>query len=276
MIRLALLLTVLLGGMSAAQERITVQRSDGARVPVLEFLPPEGKCPPVLIISHGFGGTENGHAALAREASQQGMRALTIGHRESGRAELRAALRAKDRRVAMTEAVTDKAANLARMRDLDAVWDYANARCRPPFTALAGHSMGAGLTMIEAGAKNRVGLKGKRRFDAYVAMSPQGLGTRFGKGAWAGINKPMLMITGTRDRGLDGPWQHRLAAFEGLPEGHKYLAILQGGTHMDVGGLGRGRHQRNVRAIVLAFLRHMGKPSLSELPKRAVVTYRVK
>ena len=45
---------------------------------------------------------------------------------------------------------------------------------------------------------------------------------------------------------------------------------------MDVGRLGRVRHQRNVSAIVLAFLAHMGKPSLGDLPKRVGVTYRAK
>lgn len=260
----------------AAEERLTLSRSDGAKVPVLEFRPEAEGCAPVLIISHGFGGDERGHVVLAQEAARAGFRALTMAHRESGRAELRAALRAKDRRAAMLAAVTDREANAARMRDLDAVWSHAVAECKPPFTALAGHSMGAGLTMIEAGAGNSVGVTGKRRFDAYIALSPQGIGSRFQKGAWRGIKAPVLMVTGTRDRGLDGDWKHRLAAYDGLPAGNAVLAVLQGGTHMDVGGKGRPGQNAKVHRIVLAFLKARGRPLRGAMPEMLGVIYQRK
>ncbi|MDQ2090459.1 alpha/beta hydrolase family protein [Marimonas arenosa] len=251
-------------------------RADGVRVPIMEFIPDATDCPPLLVLSHGFGGSEQGLTWLAHAAVNAGFHTITMGHRESGRSQLRTVLRSADRRAALAAAVEDRAANAARLRDLDAVWSHATRDCRPGFAALAGHSMGAQLTMIEAGAENAIGVRGKDRFDAYVALSPQGVGRRFPRGAWAGIGRPVLMVTGTRDAGLEGDWRHRLGAFDGLPPGDKWLAVLDGGTHMDIGGRGRPRLQRNVIEIVLAFLGHMGKPRAKDMPALAGVRYRTK
>jgi len=254
---------------------LVLTRSDGAAVPALDF-GGNKTCPPLLILSHGFGGSEEALAWLARAAAEIGFRAIAIGHRETGRAELRAVLRSPDRRAALTAAVVDRDANAARMSDLDAAWAYATLACRPTFAALAGHSMGAQLALVEAGAETTLGVAGKDRFDAYIALSPQGEGERFPPGAWDGIDKPVLMVTGTRDAGLEGDWQNRLTAFAGLPAGHKVLAVLEGGTHMGIGGRGRPRQQRDVTAIVLAFLRDMGKPAPETLPRRTGVRYQTK
>ncbi|MDU8929280.1 hypothetical protein RXV86_17955 [Alisedimentitalea sp. MJ-SS2] len=260
----------------SAQERLIVARGDGAQVPMQVFGGDGAGCAPLLILSHGFGGDEHGLKQLARAAAAEGFRAITIGHRESGRVQLRQVLASPNRRAALARAVIDKAANVARMADLDAAWAYAHRICQPPFTVLAGHSMGAQLTMIEAGAQNVMAVKGRDRFDAYVALSPQGVGPRFPQGAWRSVGKPTLMVTGTRDHGLDGRWRHRLAAFDGLPAGGKWLAVLDGATHRDMSGQGTSESQRNVRAIVLAFAKTMGKPSATDMPRLDGVRYRTK
>ena len=274
--RLRVLLLCLVATGSEAKDRLTLARADGASVPIIEYNDNGKGCPPLLIVSHGFGGTENALSWLARAASKAGFRAITMGHRESGRAQARAVSRSPDRWAALSAELRDPLVNAARMRDLDAVWTYANRRCRPPFAALAGHSFGAQLTIIEAGARNTVGATGQDRFDAYIALSPQGEGVRFPKGAWRGITKPVLMVTGTRDRTIGGGWEHRLTAFTGLAPGHKWLAVIDGANHMGVGGRGGKNHQRDVTAIVLAFLAHMGKPSPSDMPQRNGVRYRMK
>ena len=62
--------------------------------------------------------------------------------------------------------------------------------------------MGAVTVMLEAGAKNIIGVApsaaGLDRFDAYVALSPEGPGIIFSERAWHGIHKPLLVLTGTR------------------------------------------------------------------------------
>ena len=115
-----------LGGTAGpAQERLAVTRADGAKVAILDFRPEGADCPPLLILSHGAGGTEQALAWLARDAMRAGFRAITIAHAESGRAQLRKVLRSPDRRAALVALVTDRQVNAARMRDLEAVWSYA-------------------------------------------------------------------------------------------------------------------------------------------------------
>jgi hypothetical protein len=50
--------------------------------------------------------------------------------------------------------------------------------------------------MLEAGAINMIAVasppSGQDRFDAYVALSPEGPGIVFPDRAWRGIHKPML------------------------------------------------------------------------------------
>jgi hypothetical protein len=65
------------------------------------------------------------------------------------------------------------------------------------------------------------------------------------------------MLTGTRDSGLDGDWRTRLAAFEGLPPGHKRLAIIAGATHLALGGRGDGAVAESSGRVVAAFLREL-------------------
>ncbi|MGR3321774.1 MAG: hypothetical protein ACU0DK_07575 [Pseudooceanicola sp.] len=227
----------------------------------LRHYPAGGACPPVLILSHGFGGSEAGLAELARDAAAAGYDTWVMGHRETGRAALRAVLAAEDRRAALAAAVADPAANRARAADLDAALAHVLgvAGCAPPRLVLGGHSMGAQTAIIEAGARNAMGIEGKRRFDAYVALSPQGLGDRFRDGAWAEISAPVLMVTGTRDRAVEGGWHLRLAAFAGLPsDGTKHLAVVAGATHRQVSGRGPGDIPVKVRGIVVDFLAGLG------------------
>ncbi len=232
----------------------TTPRADGGQTPYLEYIRTSAACPSLAILSPGFGGTERGLWQLADALADQGFRVIVIGHRESGPVQLRKALRANNRFAAIIKAAGDPAAHRARFLDLDAVWKIATAPCRPKFALLAGHSMGAQTTMIEAGALSLIGPMGQNRFDAYVALSPQGVGQRFGPGAWRAITKPVLMITGTRDSGVDGGYQTRLSAFDGLPPGKKRLAVIAGASHMNLGGRGGGPLVDLVPRIVLAFL----------------------
>ena len=95
-----------------------------------------------------------------------------------------------------------------------------------------------GLVMVEAGAKNTLGVKSLDRFDAYVALSPDGPGPMFPKDAWSGIRKPVLMLTGTRDGSLDGDWKTRTIPYDSLPAGCKWLGVIEGASHMNFAGVG--------------------------------------
>jgi pimeloyl-ACP methyl ester carboxylesterase len=123
---------------------------------------------------------------------------------------------------------------------------------------LGGHSMGAALTMFEAGAKGRAPYDGQNRFDAYIAVSPQGLGWAYdSRSAWAAVAGPVLMITGTKDETFGEDWQTRLVAFRGLPAGQKRLAIVTGATHLNLGGRGNRKVQGLAAEVAAEFLRQI-------------------
>ncbi len=238
----------------------TLLRADGAEVPVKVSGPPGG-CPRTAIISHGLGGRSGGSAQLARTLASSGWRVIAMDHVESGPPVLRAAFLSGRPRLAASEAASDPARHRARFADLDAAWVEATRNCRPPQVLLIGHSMGATTTMLEAGNVSRFGRFGRNRFDAYVALSPQGIGYLWEAGAWNAVSKPVLMITGTRDSGFDGDWRTRLAAFEGLPVGKKRLAIIPDITHGQLSGF-RDPFASTIAALINEFARDLEQGAL--------------
>jgi pimeloyl-ACP methyl ester carboxylesterase len=242
----------------AANSTRSAPRADGGQTPLKVYDPAGRSCPDTLIFSHGLGGDETAGAAIASTLNAAGWRVLVMGHAESGRASLRQALTSGDIRGGLAAQATDASKHRARMLDLDAAWTESTRSCRPQRIVLAGHSMGAVTTMLEAGAVARFGALGRDRFDAYVALSPQGVGVFWDSGAWRGVRKPTLMISGTNDRGIDGEASLRKSAFDNLPSGTHRWAVLDGATHLDVSGKS-APHGAIIAQLILDFLAR--KPS---------------
>ena len=250
---LAALVYVALGGMAHAD---IYQRADGARIDA-KVLDAPG-CAPLAIISHGLGGSLQGNAPLAAALNRAGYRVVVPSHAESGPALLRKAVLGGTPREGIAQAAGDPVAHRARAADLDAILATENRRCAVPFRVLAGHSMGARATLIEAGARSTAQIIGKDRFDAYIAVSPQGEGTDFfPAGTMSAIRKPVLMITGTEDRSVDGGYETRLSTFNGLAPGRKRLAVIEGATHSALGGRNDPRVGTLVGAISTEFLQQL-------------------
>lgn len=237
-----------------AQTAATLPRAGGGSTPVLLY-PARGTaaCAPTLILSHGFGGDETGLKSLAGSMSAHGWRVIAMGHRESGRSQLRAAFLGGGGLAAVDAAARRRPLHVARFADLDAAYGEATRTCRPPRLLLAGHSMGAQTTMTEAGAVPLIGRMGANRFDGYIALSPQGIGTTYSAGAWSGVSKPVLMVTGTNDRTAGGDYTQRMSAFEGLPAGRKRFAVIPGAGHLRIGGIGSASVNGIVNALVAEF-----------------------
>jgi pimeloyl-ACP methyl ester carboxylesterase len=251
-------LTAIACALSAASALAqSLPRADGAQTPVKRYGPQAG-CGPAMIISHGFGGDENGNDHLATAVAVQGWRVIVMGHRESGRQQFRQAFMSGAPRDAILRGARDPDAHRARFADLDAAYAEMTRACRPSRLVLAGHSMGAMTTIFEAGATASFGRYGSNRFDAYVVISPQGVGTGFTQGSWAGITKPVLMITGTQDQAAEGSPLTRLTAFEGLPPGRKRLAIIPEATHFQLGANNGDSVGRAVAALTSEFLSGLG------------------
>jgi len=264
-----LILLAVVRGASAADSLANLPRRDGASVPVRLYGDwSEAACPSTVLVSHGLGGSEDRLRYLGEGLAASGYRIAVMGHQESGRRALVEVMATRDRE----PLIADPRKFEGRAQDLDAVLAAATRNCRPPLLVLAGHSMGAATVLFEAGAVGKVARPGADRFDAYVAISPQGVGWMFEPGAWTKVARPVLMVTGTRDSGYDGDYETRLAAFEGLPPGDKRLAVISEATHLNLGGNGGRAIQSAVLEIVEEFL---GQVSVRRLSPSAVLAARV-
>lgn len=244
---LVLLFAAVLAG---AQRPVSAPRPDGTVAPLMVYgnVRLADGCAPLAVISHGAGGSDRGYVYLAKGLADAGYLAIVMGHRDSGLEALRDDMRGAGIRGGLMRLVGDPKAYASRMQDIHAALNWASAQCHAPYKVLLGHSMGAETVMLEAGAKNRIGVTyppaGQDRFDAYVALSSEGPGMVFPQDAWVGIRKPMFVLTGTRDQALEGGPANRKIPFAGLPadgsRGCHWLGVVDGATHMNFAGNGPG------------------------------------
>ena len=206
-------LTILLGLSTTqfllAQQPVSALRNDGRTTPLLVYKAKStAACPPLAVLSHGAGGSETGLGYLASALADGGYTAVVMGHAESGAAVARADVLSQERHDGLQALMKNPQAEQARLLDVGAALQWANTQCKAPFRVLLGHSMGAETVMLEAGARNAIGIASppaaQNRFEAYVAMSPQGPGGVFSDHAWDSIHKPLLVMTGTLDGALNG------------------------------------------------------------------------
>jgi predicted dienelactone hydrolase len=245
---------------ASAQQTVTSPRADGAQTPLRIFAPSGESCPPLAVISPGAGGTENGYSYLAEGLRDRGYLAIVMGHKESGPGMLRSDIREAGIHGGLKDMVTDPPLQDDRMLDLTAALAWGDKQCHHPFKVLLGHSMGSDTVMFEAGAHSKLQLNGhpiagKDRFDAYVALSPSGAGSIFNSNSWHEIRKPMFILTGTRDKGLEGTWAWRTQPYLDMPGGCKWLGVIDGATHMNFAGIGfAGKTTKLTLESISAFL----------------------
>ena len=241
-----------MAGEAVAQEAVSLSREDQETVPVAAYLPKGAPCRGVAIISPGAGGSEEGYRYLGEAMSSLGYLAVVIGHQESGRRALRQQVRGNGLREGLARLITDPDAYRGRFMDISAAKQWATNRCHATESLLIGHYMAAATTMMEAGARNKVGVNGTDSFDAYIALSPQGAGSIFPQNAWADIKRPVLSLTGTRDNELGGgSWETRTEPYMNMPAGCKWLGVIDGATHMNFAGHGMSRRTEALATQVI-------------------------
>ncbi len=229
-------------GLAMAQDSVQLQRQDKQLLQAMAYAPAAGTCAGIAVISPGAGGSEKGYRYLGEALSALGYLSVVVGHPESGRRVLREQVRREGLRGGLAELITEPDAYRGRLQDIAAARQWAQTHCNSATTLLIGHSMGAATAMIEAGARNKVDTQGSNAFTAYIALSPQGTGSIFPQGAWSGIQKPVLMLTGTRDTELGGaPWETRTEPYRDMPPGCKWLGVIDGASHLNFAGNGLSR-----------------------------------
>ena len=249
--------------------------TDAARnrkLPVRVWLPASGKPEPVLLFSHGLGGSREGAAYLAEHWSARGFVVVCLQHPGSDDSVWKSS-KVGQRRVDM-----QKAANaenlLLRAGDVPAVLDQLEKWNAEPNHLLSGkldtsrigmsgHSFGAMTTQLLAGQT----LAGKSfadtRVKAALPMSPSPPRIGNDRRAFAGVKIPCLLMTGTLDDSPIGntrPEDRRLV-FPALPPGNKYELVLDKARHsafsdrlLPGDGLARDpNHHRVILALSTAF-----------------------
>ena len=223
-------------------------------LPLTLFIPDAPGPHPLIVFSHGAGGSGEYYRPLVAGWVRNGYVVICPTHADSialMTPQKRRGLRPRD---VVLDAVTDVQGWQERPRDASFVLDALDELERrvPQLVGkidrtrigAAGHSYGAMTTTILAGATIRTKAGGELqsfadpRVKAAIVLSGQGEGQMgFGKGSWGELKVPLLVMTGSEDRGARGQdpmW--RKAPFDGSPPGEKYWIFIQGATHMSFSG----------------------------------------
>lgn len=248
LLALAALLGIAPGGGAAADAGGTAETwRDPARdraLPVRLRLPVQSGPRPVVILSHGLGGSRDGLGYLGRALAEAGFVALHLQHPGTDSAIWQGV---SDRGPAMAAAALDAGNALARLQDaVFALDELARRAARPgPLQgridlarlAAAGHSYGAWTVQHLLGQRLPGGDRGlglpEARLRAGVALSPtvpRGLPPRL---AFARVATPLLHVTGTEDHGwIEGATPaDRLIPFQAINGPPQALAVLAGAGH---------------------------------------------
>lgn len=244
-----------------------VDESRTRTVPVKVYLPQVETPQPVIVFSHGLGGSRNNSRYLGRHWAEAGYVCVFVQHIGSDESVWKE-VRPAERMAALKDAVGIKA-TLDRYSDIPFVLDTlerwnaeeGHALFRKldlDHIGMTGHSYGAVTTQAMMGQKllgNRD--VGEERFDAFLAMSPSDGRRLDGTRAFGHIESPALMMTGTEDGSPIDPNQKpesRRIPYASLPAGDAYELVFDGGDHMAfsdrIAPLGESRQPRIHPAIL--------------------------
>ncbi len=245
-------------------------------MPVRLYLPDgaeAGKPVPLVVFSHGIGGSRLGYSYLGRYWASQGYASLHLQHVGS------------DRNLwvgnpfglvgRLHDAAQDKEA-IARVLDLHFALDQLlagplAARLDANRIVAAGHSYGANTTLLAAGAQveragQKLDFRDPRIKAAIILSAPPFYGESDPAKILAGITVPTLHVTATDDiiriPGYYSGATDRVAVFDATGSPRKALAVFAGGSHSmftdrsGTGGMALNPKVKDAtRALSLAFLK---------------------
>ncbi|MFN7745117.1 MAG: alpha/beta hydrolase family protein [Betaproteobacteria bacterium] len=215
-------------------------------VPVRLYLPQQASAEspvPLVVFSHGLGGSRMGYSYLARHWADAGMASLHPQHVGS------------DSRVwqgnplellQRLQAAARESEALARVRDVRFALDQILAYEQAPLIdakkiAVAGHSYGANTAMLVAGARVNAGSAyagelGDRRIQAAILISaPPLLGQGPAQEVLSSVSVPTMHVTSLEDTinlpGYRSTVEDRIAIFDAMAKSPRTLAVYNTGGH---------------------------------------------
>ncbi|MDP2007312.1 MAG: hypothetical protein Q8K45_16670 [Rubrivivax sp.] len=244
-------------------------------VPVRLYVPNALGAKPLVVFSHGIGGSRRGYSWLGSHFARHGIASLHLQHVGSDRALWTGNVFGLVGR--LQDAAQDKEA-IARAQDLRFALDTLLAgelavRVDARRIVAAGHSYGANTTLLASGARvprdGRVlDLHDARVRGAIVISAPPFYGEADPRPILAPVAVPSLHVTATEDiiriPGYYSGADDRVAVFDAIGGPRKWLAVYEGGSHsMFTDRRGTGGALLNplvktaTQALALAFLREV-------------------
>ncbi|RLS58140.1 MAG: dienelactone hydrolase [Planctomycetota bacterium] len=224
---------------------LTVDDAERDReIPLRVYRLPETRQAPVVIFSHGLGGSRDGSHFLGEHWAARGYVAVFIQHPGSDESVWRDAP-LRDRMNAMRQAASAENLRL-RMEDVRVLIDQLEMWSKeaahplagvidPKQIGMSGHSFGAQTTQAVSGQtfplihqKNT-----DPRIRAAIIMSPGTPPAGSADLAFGKVSIPWLLMTGTHDVSVIGGQtvESRLAVYPALLAGDKFELVLDGAEH---------------------------------------------
>lgn len=247
---------------------------DGRQVPLRVYLPESTTAAPVLLFSHGLGGSREGGTYLGQHWAGRGYVVVAMQHAGSDTEVIRNAPRLK---MMQTLKEAANAANaLARYKDVKATLDYLEqqneadgkfaGRLDVTKVGMSGHSFGAVTTQAVSGQnyKHLGQMHTDKRIDAALALSPSLPSVGHDENTFAKVSIPWMLMTGTKDDspiGRSTDAASRRKVFPGLPSsGHSYELVLHEAQHSAFGDQRGARtsnrnpsHHKVIQSLSTAF-----------------------
>lgn len=213
-------------------------------IPLRVYLPPGNSPSPVVLFSHGLGGSREGSAYLGNHWAARGYVAAFLQHPGSDTSVWEG--KPLSQRMGAMRRAASLENFMLRVKDIPAVLDQLERWNKAAGHALAGrlcfervgmsgHSFGAVTTQAVSGqtvADSRVSFTDER-IKAAMAFSPSSPRRSDPNQAFGEVEIPWMLMTGTKDAAPIGgtDLESRLAVFRALPPGGKYELVLYDAEH---------------------------------------------
>ena len=221
----------------------TVQDDRRSRaIPLLVYLSKATEPAPVIIHSHGLGGTKNTSPFLGKHWAARGYVAVFVQHPGSDDSVWKDIPKLQRframRQAASGENLTLRTGDVVAVLDQLEKWNVEpthalNGRLDLKHVGMSGHSFGAVTTQQVSGQSSfRTQRFTDRRITAAIPMSPS-FPRVGGDRAFNKVSIPWLCMTGTQDVSKIGgaDVESRMAVYPALPNGDKYELVLFEAEH---------------------------------------------
>lgn len=202
--------------------------------------PMSGGAHPLILFSHGYGGSNQSYAGLTSYWASHGYVVIKPAHADTlppGAVQTLADAWNSQTPADWQNRVRDLSFILDSLDELTRRYPELQGKIDRARIGAGGHSYGAHTALLIGGVRTMPGPTSYAdpRVRAVVAMSPQGPSELRGltPDSFAELRVPTLFMTGTHDVGVseEETPQWRRQAFELAPPGDKWLVVLQGARH---------------------------------------------